>query len=184
MRGLRASGAGGTGSSAKSVELDMGLVEMEIGGLLTRVAAPLGCFLTRCFGGNLNPSLSVSLLKNENLGDYKLVLVVRDDLKMGQGKIAAQCSHASVMAYKYATSYDPEVARLWETFAQAKVVLKVSNEKDLLNLYEAAKKYGLSASLVCDSGRTQVDPGSKTVIAIGPGASQVINKITGHLKLL
>ncbi|GIX77525.1 peptidyl-tRNA hydrolase 2, mitochondrial [Caerostris extrusa] len=148
-------------------------------------------FRNSTFGSSLGNKLfaAYKLLKNENLGDYKLVLVVRDDLKMGQGKIAAQCSHASVMAYKYATSYDPEVARLWETFAQAKVVLKVSNEKTFyfnfsLNLYEAAKKYGLSTSLVCDSGRTQVDPGSKTVIAIGPGASQVINKITGHLKLL
>mmetsp|Transcript_33570 Transcript_33570/g.79679 ORF Transcript_33570/g.79679 Transcript_33570/m.79679 type:complete len:110 (+) Transcript_33570:79-408(+) len=27
---------------------------------------------------------------------YKMVLVVRQDLKMGKGKIAAQCSHAAV----------------------------------------------------------------------------------------
>ncbi|GFS46907.1 peptidyl-tRNA hydrolase 2, mitochondrial [Nephila pilipes] len=124
------------------------------------------------------------LLKNENLQEYKLVLVVRDDLRMGQGKIAAQCSHASVMAYKNAVLYNPETARLWEAYAQAKVVLRTSSEKSLIELYETAKKSGLPTSLVCDSGRTEVAPGSKTVIAVGPGPSNTINKITGHLKLL
>lgn len=32
--------------------------------------------------------------------DVKMVLVVRADCKMEKGKIAAQCSHAAVLAYK------------------------------------------------------------------------------------
>lgn len=34
------------------------------------------------------------------LDDFKMVLVVRNDLKMGKGKIAAQCSHATLGLYK------------------------------------------------------------------------------------
>ncbi|GBN70963.1 Peptidyl-tRNA hydrolase 2, mitochondrial [Araneus ventricosus] len=124
------------------------------------------------------------LLKGGNLTEYKLVLVVRDDLKMGQGKIAAQCSHASVLAYKNALLHDPDAARIWEAIGQAKVVLRTTGERNLLDLYETAKKSGIPTSLVCDSGRTEVAPGTKTVIAIGPGSSLAINKVTGHLKLL
>ncbi|MCD7465769.1 hypothetical protein HAX54_001878, partial [Datura stramonium] len=36
----------------------------------------------------------------EILEDFKMVLVVRNDLKMGKGKIAAQCSHATLGLYK------------------------------------------------------------------------------------
>jgi hypothetical protein len=38
-----------------------------------------------------------STLQNEPL---KLVMIVRTDLKMGKGKIAAQCCHAAVGAYR------------------------------------------------------------------------------------
>lgn len=33
-------------------------------------------------------------------GETKMVLVVRSDLKMGKGKIGAQCGHAVLSAYK------------------------------------------------------------------------------------
>nr|CAH0105900.1 unnamed protein product [Daphnia galeata] len=42
---------------------------------------------------------------------FKLVLVVRNDLKMGKGKIAAQCSHAAVAAYKQVKQKDYEVLK-------------------------------------------------------------------------
>jgi len=32
--------------------------------------------------------------------DVKMVLVVREDLKMGKGKIGAQCGHATLGVYK------------------------------------------------------------------------------------
>lgn len=37
--------------------------------------------------------------------------------------------------------------------------------------------------IVRDAGQTQVAPGSRTVIAIGPAPKSVLDKITGHLKL-
>lgn len=56
--------------------------------------------------------------------NYKLVLVIRTDLKMGKGKIAAQCAHAAVAAYKAATKY-PEFLYAWEKCGQAKITVKV-----------------------------------------------------------
>lgn len=57
--------------------------------------------------------------------DYsKMVLVVRNDLKMGKGKVAAQCAHAAVAAYKQARKH-PGVLKAWENCGQTKITLKV-----------------------------------------------------------
>ena len=52
--------------------------------------------------------------------------------------------------------------------------------KDILT---QAKKSGLISVSIRDAGRTQVAPGTKTVGAIGPGPSKLIDCVTGHLKL-
>lgn len=61
-----------------------------------------------------------------------MVLIVRNDLKMGKGKAAAQCSHAAVCCYKLSL-INPEVLSHWEDFGQRKVVLKCEQEKELYN---------------------------------------------------
>lgn len=52
--------------------------------------------------------------------ECKLVLVVRNDLKMGKGKVAAQCSHASVIAYRQLQKKDPDTLRMWELSVSAR----------------------------------------------------------------
>uniref|UniRef100_A0A8B9VCL8 Peptidyl-tRNA hydrolase 2, mitochondrial n=1 Tax=Anas zonorhyncha TaxID=75864 RepID=A0A8B9VCL8_9AVES len=116
-------------------------------------------------------------------GEFKLVLVVRNDLKMGKGKVAAQCCHAAVAAYKQAQRRTPEVLQQWEYSGQPKVVLKAPDEETLLQLLAEARRLGLTVSLVRDAGRTQIAPGSQTVLGIGPGPADVVDKVSGHLKL-
>lgn len=53
----------------------------------------------------------------------------------------------------------------------------------MLQLSERAKKMGVLSSIVRDAGQTQVAPGSRTVLAIGPAPKSVLEQITGHLKL-
>ncbi|XP_067422135.1 peptidyl-tRNA hydrolase 2, mitochondrial [Emydura macquarii macquarii] len=116
-------------------------------------------------------------------GEYKMVLIVRNDLKMGKGKVAAQCSHAAVSAYKQVQRRNPELLKQWEYCGQPKVVLKVPDEETLVQLLVNAKELGLTVSIIQDAGRTQIAPGSRTVLGIGPGPADVVDKVSGHLKL-
>ncbi|KAJ3008079.1 hypothetical protein HKX48_008781 [Thoreauomyces humboldtii] len=115
---------------------------------------------------------------------HKMVLVVRTDLGMTKGKMAAQCCHAAVAAVRSARSRYPDLLRRYERYGAAKVALKCSSEKELLDLYRQAKKAGLIAEYIEDAGRTQIPEGSRTVLAVGPGLIPEVDSITGHLKLL
>ncbi|KAM5179660.1 peptidyl-tRNA hydrolase 2, mitochondrial [Mantella aurantiaca] len=116
-------------------------------------------------------------------GEFKMVLVVRNDLKMGKGKVAAQCSHAAVSAYKQLLKRNPELLKQWEYCGQPKVVLKAPDEEAFVELLSQAKQLGLTVSLIQDAGRTQIAPGSRTVLGVGPGPCDLVDKVTGHLKL-
>lgn len=113
-----------------------------------------------------------------------MVLVVRNDLKMNKGKIAAQCGHATLACFKSSARRQPEVLRVWEQHGQAKVALKCSDDDDITALLSEARAAGLVAQPIRDAGRTQVAAGTRTVMAIGPGPKTLIDRITGHLKLL
>ncbi|XP_053130821.1 peptidyl-tRNA hydrolase 2, mitochondrial [Hemicordylus capensis] len=116
-------------------------------------------------------------------GEFKMVIAVRSDLKMGKGKVAAQCSHAAVSAYKQIQRRNPQLLRQWEYCGQPKVVVKAPDEETLLQLLNEAQLLGLAVSLIQDAGRTQIAPGSRTVLGIGPGPTEVVDKVSGHLKL-
>lgn len=52
-----------------------------------------------------------------------------------------------------------------------------------LKIQKIARKMGLVACSIQDAGRTQISAGSRTVLAIGPGPKNLIDEITGSLKL-
>ncbi|RZC51342.1 hypothetical protein C5167_019768 [Papaver somniferum] len=90
--------------------------------------------------------------------ELKMVLVVRQDLRMGPGKIASQCAHAATGMY----------AELMQRN----------------RLKNTAESIGLPTFIVADAGRTEVVAGSKTVLAIGPGRKASVDSVTGKLRLL
>lgn len=55
----------------------------------------------------------------------------------------------------------------WESYGQAKIALKCSNEEDMLMLQATAISLGLVAEVIHDAGRTQIAAGSATVLGIG-----------------
>ena len=112
---------------------------------------------------------------------YKQVLVVREDLKMSPGKLAAQCAHASIGAWRKAGRF---AKSFWRMDGEKKVILKVKNEKKLLELEKKAKKMKLPYFLVRDAGRTELPEGTITCLGIGPAKEKSIDKITGSLPLL
>lgn len=111
----------------------------------------------------------------------KLVLVVRKDLRMGVGKIAAQCSHASVMAYQKSGRL---MLLKWALNGQKKVVVSCPDEQALIDIRDSAKKHRLLTNTVRDAGHTQVEPDTVTVLAVGPAKEELVDQVTGHLSLL
>jgi len=102
------------------------------------------------------------------------------------GKIAAQCGHATLGAYKKAQNSDSgrERVKQWERWGQAKIALKCTSEEEMIALEKDAKSKGLITSTVFDAGRTQIAAGSRTVLAIGPDPVGEVDAVTGMLKLL
>ncbi|XP_020111470.1 peptidyl-tRNA hydrolase 2, mitochondrial-like isoform X1 [Ananas comosus] len=128
------------------------------------------------------PPLEIETLA-EILEDFKMVLVVRNDLKMGKGKIGAQCSHATLGLYKKLYQRAPKSLRRWEMCGQVKVVVKIESEEEMLVLQERAKSLRLPTHITIDAGRTQIAPNSRTVMAI-LGPADLVDDVTGGLKLL
>jgi peptidyl-tRNA hydrolase, PTH2 family len=120
-------------------------------------------------------------------GGGKMVLVVRTDLGMTKGKMCAQVAHAAVSAVSKAaagTKAQQESLRQWERSGSAKVVVRGGSEEELRGLLGAARGAGLVAALVRDAGHTQVEAGTVTVLAVGPGPDADVDGVTGQLKLL
>ncbi|PSP84870.1 aminoacyl-tRNA hydrolase [Halobacteriales archaeon QS_1_68_17] len=110
----------------------------------------------------------------------KQAIVARADLGMGEGKLAAQVAHASLSAYEDA----PERARsAWKGDGQKKVVLRADGERQLFDLADAAEREGLPHAVVRDAGHTQLDPGTVTALAVGPGDEAAVDRVTGDLSL-
>ncbi|KQK05340.1 probable peptidyl-tRNA hydrolase 2 isoform X2 [Brachypodium distachyon] len=116
--------------------------------------------------------------------ELKMVLVVRQDLKMGAGKIASQCAHAATGLYADLLASNRVLLRQWEQFGQAKIVLACKNQQEMNRIKETAEHRGIPTFVVADAGRTQVLAGSKTVLAVGPGRKADIDTVTGKLRLL
>ncbi|VVT53793.1 uncharacterized protein SAPINGB_P003752 [Magnusiomyces paraingens] len=116
--------------------------------------------------------------------ECKMVLVVRTDLGMTKGKIAAQCAHAAVACYKSIQRTNPLILARWERLGQAKITLKANSEEELLTLQAMAISLDVTAKTVRDAGRTQIAAGSMTVLGLGPAPKSTIDQITKDLKLL
>ena len=124
-----------------------------------------------------------SLTTIGNIMELKQAIIVRSDLGMGKGKIAAQSSHASVEAMEKAKLKEEAWVQEWKEQGQKKIVLKISGKEELLGLFQKMKGE-LPCALVKDAGKTQISQGEATCFACGPAPEAKINKYTKELKLL
>lgn len=64
-------------------------------------------------------------------------------------------------------------------------VYKITNnsEDELLTIFNMAEDVTLS-SLIKDLGKTEFKEPTYTAVAVGPDTNEVVDNITGHLKLL
>jgi PTH2 family peptidyl-tRNA hydrolase len=115
---------------------------------------------------------------------FKQVIAVRTDLDMSRGKIAVQVAHGSVSSAEQARVLKQDVWKAWLREGQKKVAVKVSSEEELLELRREAVNHSLPFALIRDAGMTELPPGTITVLGIGPAKAEVVDEVTGDLKLL
>lgn len=135
------------------------------------------------------------------MSEPKQVIVLRKDLNMRKGKMAAQAAHASMKVFFDAGDtimcVEPKSIswRLdipltlpmskWVRGKFGKVVVGCNSEEELLDLARQAEEANIPHALIQDEGRTEFH-GVKTytALAIGPDDPEKIDLITGALQLL
>lgn len=137
--------------------------------------------------------------------DAKQVILVRKDLEISPGKLAAQVAHASTacllglghwdigdQSSTYVTRFSIEVNNNerdnaifnWMTKSFPKITLRVKNEEQLKKYYDLAVAAGLPASYIVDAGRTEFGgTPTPTCVGIGPAPREAIDAITGRLRV-
>lgn len=134
--------------------------------------------------------------------EHVMYLIVRESLGMSPGKIGAQCGHAvqivTLSYFKYVsmltvpTNWDNieemrskvDIYREWISQPFTKVTLKADDkewEKVKKEFYTDAK---VKCALVVDAGRTEIEPGSETVMALWPMKRSEVPKLIKRLQLL
>jgi PTH2 family peptidyl-tRNA hydrolase len=124
----------------------------------------------------------------------KQVIVVRKDLNMRKGKIAAQVAHASMkFLSEKNSSKDPAVMNIpltpaevqWFSEGFAKIVVSVNSAKELGELVHKARREGIQVSVIIDSGKTEFHGvPTMTCASFGPDESEKLDQITGTLPLM
>ena len=116
--------------------------------------------------------------------ELKQIILVRTDLKMGKGKIAAQASHASVIATLQAQRDNKIWYDAWFKQGMKKVVVKIADEEELQHVFQLGAKNKLPRAYINDAGHTQLEPGTATAAALGPAPVSILDPITKKYKLL
>lgn len=116
--------------------------------------------------------------------DYKMVIVVRSDLKLSTGKLAAQVAHAAVNCALISKKNKARWFKEWYDGGQKKVVVKVDDCNQLMEVKVMAEDAGLTTSLINDAGHTELPPGTTTCLGIGPAPERSVDRITGELGLI
>ncbi|XP_049848121.1 peptidyl-tRNA hydrolase 2, mitochondrial-like [Schistocerca gregaria] len=153
--------------------------------MLSQLACSLRNYLTSIVNA-VYPSKSAQEPSENDEDDVvptKMLLVVRDDLKMSKGKACAQVGHAVLGVYKRALERRHNYLEQWETSGQPKIVTKIDSEGEMDTICALAEEKAIPTYITQDAGRTQVAPGSRTVLALGPAPVELIDSICGHLKL-
>jgi len=115
---------------------------------------------------------------------YKQVVVMRSDLRMSRGKIAAQAGHAAVSAAEEARKKCSGWWKAWIAEGQCKIAVRAESEQELLEFERKAKRSKLPTALIVDRGLTELPPGTVTCLGIGPAPSAQVDAVTGKLPLL
>lgn len=114
---------------------------------------------------------------------YKMVIAVRGDIELSEGKLAAQVAHAAVMASLEAKAKTTKWFAEWIREGQKKVVVMAEGLEELNDLEAVARRLKLVTAIVQDAGMTELPPGTVTCLGVGPGPDNIVDQVTGNLPL-
>lgn len=117
-------------------------------------------------------------------GGYKMVLVLRGEIRLTAGKAAVQCAHAAVMLVLAAGRRHAGELETWLQEGQKKIAVVAPALGDLEELQRLAKGRGILTAMVEDAGLTEVAPGTRTCLGLGPARAEELDALTGRLPLL
>lgn len=134
---------------------------------------------------NYNSPEEVEKRKNQE-DPLVMYFVVREDLNMGAGKIAAQIAHAAqILTMKYyqgnISENNAELMNKWLDGSFRKVVLRIHDK------YWEKLKNELNKDdyvIVQDAGLTVVEPGTETVLGLFPQYKSQCHKMIKKLQVL
>ena len=135
----------------------------------------------------------------------KQMIVMRRDLKMRKGKIAAQAGHACVEATLMALAREGRLNQIratqdwvyvdhaeqdrspltdWFDAGVAKICVYVDSEEELLDLAAKAREQGFACALIRDAGHTEFhgEP-TYTCLALEPLSAEQVDPLTSGLPL-
>jgi peptidyl-tRNA hydrolase, PTH2 family len=113
-----------------------------------------------------------------------MVLVIRGELRLTAGKAAVQAAHAAVLLYERAESRSPAALKAWRSQGQKKIALTLPTLPEMETLDRAARARGIPTVWVEDAGFTEVAPGTRTCLGLGPAPAAEMDAVTGSLPLL
>ncbi len=135
----------------------------------------------------------------------KQVIVVRKDLRMGKGKIGAQCAHASGKVFfdkmiisavyegpdgrttsqNIISSFTEEMLTWLKDIPFTKIVVGCDSLDEILLVEQECRVKDIPYALITDNGVTEFH-GQDTItcIAVGPAKEEDLNPITGKFSLL
>ena len=100
--------------------------------------------------------------------ELKMWLAVRTDLPLSRGKLAVQAMHAAGWLHLIVARDNPELMQSYLQDATPKISVRVDSASALDRVCEEAKAAGIPFYAVADAGRTEIDPGTRTVCLFGP----------------
>jgi peptidyl-tRNA hydrolase, PTH2 family len=114
----------------------------------------------------------------------KMVLVVRGELRLTAGKAAVQVAHAAVMLVLQAQKKRGATLAQWFKEGQMKIAVVAPTLAEMVERQAQASRRDIPTVWVDDAGFTEVAPGTRTCLGLGPAASVELDKVTGDLPLL
>ena len=90
-----------------------------------------------------------------------MYIVVNNQIKMSKGKTASQVGHVVMMITAYLVNFENRLFRKYVSQGMPKIILQADNET--IHRWSETASYK-----VHDAGRTQVEPGTLTVVGYAP----------------